>query len=43
MDQILDLFVLIYLKCSPAVQLNFIDDIDKCIKLILEDKSAIFN
>ena len=36
MDEILDLFVVIYLKCSQAVQLTFVDDIDKCMHLIRE-------
>ena len=37
MDEILNLFVVIYLKCSQSVQLTFVDDIDKVIQLIKED------
>lgn len=36
MDEILNLFVVVYLKCSPAVQLTFVDDIDKCMCFIRE-------
>jgi len=37
MDEILNLFVVVYLKCSQAVQLTFVDDIDKVLMFIRED------
>ena len=42
MDQLLDLFVVIYLKTSQSVQLTFVDDIDKMMHLIKENQKAIF-
>lgn len=42
LDEILDLFVVIYLKCTQAVQLTFVDDIDKCMQLIKEASNKIF-
>ena len=38
----MQLLVVIYLKCSQAVQLTFIEDIDIVIKLIRENKQTIF-
>ena len=46
MDEILNLFLVIYLKCSQAVKLTFVDDIDKVIQLIrddVKDKKIFFN
>jgi len=42
MDEILNLFVVVYLKCSPAVQLTFVDDIDKCMCFIRESQQKLF-
>lgn len=42
MDQILDLFVVLYLKCSRDVQLTFLDDIDKMYLMIIESQQQIF-
>ena len=42
MEEILNLFVIIYLKCSKAVQLTFINDIDLCMHLIKEAQEKLF-
>lgn len=42
MDEILDLFVVLYLKCSRDVQLTFLDDIDKMYLMIVESQQQIF-
>ena len=42
MDEILNLFVIIYLKCSKAVQLTFINDIDLCMQMIKEAQEKLF-
>jgi hypothetical protein len=42
MDQLLDLFVVIYLKTSQSVQLTLVDDIDKMMHIIKENQKAIF-
>lgn len=41
MDEILNLFVVVYLKCSQAVQLTLLDDIDRCIVLIRHSQEQI--
>lgn len=41
MDEILNLFVVIYLKCSQAVQLTFLDDIDKIVCMIKEAQQEV--
>ena len=33
----LNLFIVVYLKCSKAVQLSFLDDLDKITKMIKDD------
>mgnify|MGYP001150961611 CR=1 FL=1 len=42
MEELLNLFVIIYLKCSQEVQLTLVDDVDKCIEFIQGDQEAIF-
>lgn len=36
MDALLDLFIVVYYKCSQEVQLTLLDDIDKCMSMISE-------
>lgn len=42
MDEILNLFVVVYLKCSREVQLTFVDDIDKLMQFVKEGQEKIF-
>ena len=42
MDQLLDLFVVIYLKCTKSVQLTLVDDIDRMMVLIKDSQKSIF-
>lgn len=42
MDELLNLIVVIYLKCSKAVQLTFINDIDMCMQMIREAQEKLF-
>ena len=42
MDELLKMFVVIYLKCSQAVQLTFVNDIDLCMHMIKEKTDKLF-
>lgn len=39
MEEILNLFVVLYLKCKREVQITFLDDIDKIFVLLQEEKT----
>ena len=42
LDEMLNLFVVVYLKCSKAVQLSFLDDLDKIGKMIKDESKSLF-
>lgn len=42
MDELLKMFVVIYLKCSQAVQLTFVNDIDLLMHMIKEKTDKLF-
>jgi len=41
MDDILDIFIVLYLKCSRDVQLTFLDDIDKLYLMLIENETQV--
>ena len=41
MDEILNLFVVVYLKCSQAVQLTLLEDIDRSVAIIRHSQEKI--
>ena len=43
MDALLDLFIVVYYKCSQEVQLTLLDDIDKCMSLVSNSDSRIMH